>query len=354
MISLKKYLDQAESWTGKAGKVETPELLPVAIAAYRSALQEMGSCSLEACPALGEKLQQGLTVLEEKLSREITRESVEATEKRVQEQLQDWGRSAARHSQQRACEIKEILIAMARTAESVGERDQRCAKQISEVTGQLQRIANLEDLTQIRALLKRSAAELKISIDKMAAEGQAAVEDARAQISGYQSKLEKAEQISSCDSLTGLRSRRWMEELIERRIEARHPFCVAIIDLNGFKLVNDEHGHLVGDDLLKQFANELKLASRSSDVIGRWGGDEFIILIDGGMTEAKAQSNRLKEWVCGDYTVEARTGSLKLTVCASFGLAEHRANESLKELLHRADAEMYEQKPTCRGNGKKR
>jgi hypothetical protein len=157
MISLKKYLDQAESWTGKAGKVETPELLPVAIAAYRSALQEMGSCSLEACPALGEKLQQGLTVLEEKLSREITRESVEATEKRVQEQLQDWGRSAARHSQQRACEIKEILIAMARTAESVGERDQRCAKQISEVTGQLQRIANLEDLTQIRGRGKRTA-----------------------------------------------------------------------------------------------------------------------------------------------------------------------------------------------------
>ena len=352
MISLKKYLDQIEPDNKKAGKVDAKELLPAAINAYRSALQEMGSCSVEACPALGDTLRQGLGRLEEKISRETTRGSVEAMEKEVQEQLQEWGRRAAEHSEQRAGEIKEILIAMARTAESVGERDQRCAKQITEVTSQLQRIANLEDLTQIRSLLKRSAAELKTSIDRMAAEGKAAVEDARKQISGYQSKLEKAEQISSCDSLTGLRSRRWVEELIQRRIEAELPLCVAIIDLNGFKQVNDDYGHLVGDELLKQFAGELKGASRSSDVSGRWGGDEFIILLEGCMPEAKAQATRLREWVCGDYTVQAKSGALKLAVIASFGLAEHKAGESMQELLERADAEMYREKAGRGGNGK--
>jgi diguanylate cyclase (GGDEF)-like protein len=270
----------------------------------------------------------------------------------VQAQLQEWGKRAAQHSQQRTGEIKEILIAMARTAEAVGERDQRCAKQINEVTSQLQRIANLEDLTQIRSLLKRSAAELKTSVDKMAAEGKAAVEDARMQISGYRNKLEKAEQISSCDSLTGLRSRRWVEEMIGRRIERGLGLCVAIIDLNGFKQVNDEHGHLIGDEILKQFAGELKLASRSSDVTGRWGGDEFIIVLEGSMAEAQAQADRLKEWVCGDYTVETKSGPLKLAVVASFGLAEHRAGESMKELLERADGQMYKQKASCRGNGK--
>jgi diguanylate cyclase (GGDEF)-like protein len=352
MISLKKYLDQIEPDSKKAGKVEAKELLPVAMNAYRSALQEMGSCSVEACPALGDTLRKGLGRLEEKLSCEFTRESVEAAEKKVQEQLQDWGRRAAEHSEQRTGEIKEILIAMARTAESVGERDQRCAKQITDVTSQLQRIANLEDLTQIRSLLKRSAAELKTSIDRMAAEGKAAVEDAKKQISGYQSKLEKAELISSCDSLTGLRSRRWVEELLQRRIEAGIPLCVAIIDLNGFKQVNDDHGHLVGDELLKQFAGELKAASRSSDMTGRWGGDEFIILLEGSMAEAKAQAGRLREWVCGDYTVEAKSGALKLAVIASFGLAEYKAGESMQELLDRADAEMYREKAGCRGNGK--
>ena len=357
MISLKKYLDEAENTgkkTDKTDKCDAGGLLPATVSAYRSALLEMGGCSLNACPALGGELQQGLTELGERLSPEVTRDALATTEKKVQEQLQGWGRRAAKHSQQRATEIKEILITMARTAESVGERDQRCAKQISEVTSQLQKIANLDDLTQIRLSLKRSAAALKTSIDRMAAEGKAAVEQARVEISGYQEKLEKAEQIASRDSLTGLRSRLSVESTIAQRIEQKLRLCVAIIDLDGFKQVNDEHGHLTGDELLKQFATELKSACRSSDVIGRWGGDEFIILLECQIAEAQTQIARVREWVCGDYPVQGKSGLMKLKVVASIGLAEHQANEAMKELLARADADMYQRKAAARGNGAKR
>jgi diguanylate cyclase (GGDEF)-like protein len=349
MISLKKYIDQAGNNPKKHSTPDAKEVLPVAIAAFRSALLGMGNCTLDVCPALGKELQQSLGKLEENLSIDITREAVEATGKNVQEQLQDWGKRTTRHFQQRTDEIKEILIVMARTAEAVGERDQRCAIQINEVTAQLQRIASLEDLTQIRASLKRSAAELKTSIERMAAEGKAAIEQAQVEISSYQTKLKDAEQISSCDSLTGLRSRSWVENQIERRILAKLPLCVAIIDLDGFKQVNDDYGHLIGDELLQQFASELKSACRSTDVIGRWGGDEFIILLDCGMLLAKAQTDRLREWVCGDYTLQTKVGPMKRRVVASIGLAEHEANESIKVLLARADAEMYQQKAKSRG-----
>jgi len=314
-------------------------------------LQEMGSCSLNACPALGTELQESLGRLEEKVSIESTPESVEAVERNVQEQLQDWGRRAALHSQLRTGEIKEILIVMARTAEAVGKRDQRCAQQIYDVTSQLQSIANLDDLTLIRSSLKRSAAALKTSIDRMAAEGKAAVEKARAEICDYQTKLEEAEQVASCDSLTGLHNRRWVENLIQRRIEARLPLCVAVLDLDDFKKVNDDHGHLVGDELLKQFARELKSACRSSDVIGRWGGDEFIILLDCSIDEGRAQTYRLRDWVCGNYTIEAKFERIKLAVVASIGVAEHEPDETMKELINRADADMYHQKAASRING---
>ena len=233
---------------------------------------------------------------------------------------------------------------MARTAESVGERDARCAKQINEVTNQLQKIANLEDLTQIRASLKKSALELKMSVDNLTAEGKAAIQQLQAEVTSYQKKLEEAEQIASLDSLTGLRSRLWVENQIERRIHGKLPLCVAVIDMDGFKQVNDDHGHLIGDELLKQFSAELKSACRATDVIGRWGGDEFIILLNSGLSEAQAQINRLRQWVCGDYTVQGQSGLKKLRVNASVGLAEHLPNETLKELLARADAEMYQQK----------
>jgi diguanylate cyclase len=345
MISLKKYLDQANTRPSEEYRKPDPkELFPVTIAAYRSALLEMGSCSLDACPALGEGLQKNLGTLAETLSCEVTREAVESAEKTVQEELQDWGRRTAKHYEKQTSEVKEILIVMARTAESVGERDQRCAKQIHEVTNQLQRIANLEDLTQIRMSLKKSAAELKTSIDKMAAEGKAAIKQLQAEVSSYQTKLEEAEHIASRDSLTGLRSRLWVENQIQRRIDAKLPLCVAVIDMDGFKQVNDVHGHLIGDELLKQFATEVRSACRATDIVGRWGGDEFIILLTCSMTEAKAQADRIRQWVCGDYTVQGQAGPKKLRLDASIGLAEHMPDETLKGLLHRADADMYQQK----------
>ena len=190
-----------------------------------------------------------------------------------------WGRDTAKHYQQKACEVKDLLLVMAHTAESVSARDQRCAGQMSEVTERLKAIASLEDLTEIRASIEKSATELKTSIDRMTAEGKAALDHLREQVASYQSKLEEAEEIASRDALTGLSSRLYVEGQIEKRIGSGAPFCVALIDIDGFKKVNDNYGHLTGDELLKQFGAELRSACRATDVIGRWGGDEFILTL---------------------------------------------------------------------------
>jgi diguanylate cyclase (GGDEF)-like protein len=123
---------------------------------------------------------------------------------------------------------------------------------------------------------------------------------------------------------------------------------VLIIDVDGFKQVNDDHGHLAGDELLKLLATELKSVCRTMDVVGRWGGDEFIMLIEGGMQEAGKQTIRLREWVCGNYTVNGRSGPKKLRIDASIGVAERRPKEPMKDLLARADADMYRDKARSR------
>ena len=361
MISLKKYLDTELTTNEASGEPNGPAhregsdpgakaLLPATLAAYRSALLEMGQCSLDASPALGPKLQQGLCRLEENLCAAVTPEAIEATEDNVRQHLRSWGQRTANHQRQQVNEVKEILLVMARTAEAVGQRDQRCARQIDEVTTRLKRIANLEDLTQIRASIEKSASELKTSIDRMTAEGKAALDLLREEVSSYQAKLEAAEEIASCDSLTGLRSRLFVESQIGHRIESGLPFCVSIVDINGFKHVNDDHGHVAGDELLGQFAGKLKSACRSTDLVGRWGGDEFIILLYCGIADARAQIDRQQEWVCGYYTIQGSNGTQKLKVDASAGLAEHRAKETMKELLARADAAMYQRKAASRGD----
>jgi diguanylate cyclase (GGDEF)-like protein len=131
---------------------------------------------------------------------------------------------------------------------------------------------------------------------------------------------------------------------MQRRIAAKEPFCVVMLDLNGFKQVNDTYGHQAGDDLLKQFSTELRSASRATDVVGRWGGDEFIVVLDGNLTEARSHVERMQKWVFGSYTLQTGLEGLKVEANAALGLVEWQAGEDIKEVLARADALMHKQK----------
>jgi len=240
--------------------------------------------------------------------------------------------------------VKEILMVLACTAESVADRDQRYAARFGEFTKRFQALAKLEDLPQIRAAIVRGAKELKGCVDKMEQDGRESVTALRTQVSTYQAKLEQAEQRASHDTLTGLDNRQGVETKVQRRIAVRQPFCVVMLDLNGFKRVNDTHGHEAGDDLLKQFSTELRSASRATDVVGRWGGDEFIVVLDGNLEEAQSHVERMQKWVFGSYTLRSGPDGPKVHMNAAIGLVEWETGEGIKEVLARADALMYKQK----------
>jgi len=344
MISLKKYMDLDADELNKHLKPRPDDLLALMLDAYRSALGAMGNSGGQACPSLGPELQQGLMILAERLSEKTTAPVVRATEEHVAEQLQRWGGRAAEYFQQRADEVKEILMVLARAAESSAERDQHHSSQFGEFTTRLQAMVKLEDLPQIRAALLRGAEDLKTCVKKMEEDSRKSVAALRAQVATYQTKLEQAEHRAAVDALTGLYNRHGVEKRLEDRIAGTRPFCVVILDLNGFKQVNDTYGHLAGDDLLKQFAGELKSASRSTDVVGRWGGDEFIVLLDASLAEAKPHLERVHKWVFGKYKVQRGTEALCANIDAAIGLVAWQPGETMKAILERADAAMYQQK----------
>ena len=349
MISLKSFLDSDTSVPNpdaEAGRPETP--FAAALEAYGAALLAVGHCSLDACPGLGDGLEMSMAQLRGELSAAMPAAHLAGHSQQVQERLRDWGHDVSRHYQAKAREVKEILLTMARTAESVSAHDAHSASQMHAVTERLRAVATLEDLSEIRASINRSAAELKSSIDRMTEEGKEALDRLRRQVADYQAKLEEAERIASRDGLTGVSSRIYVESQIEQRMEAGAAFSLAIVDIDDFKRVNDRHGHLAGDALLRQFAAELRSACRSSDVIGRWGGDEFVLLFDAELQEARAQTERLRKWVCGDYTLRELDGGLKLEVTASIGLAACTRGETMSDLVARADRAMYEEKAARR------
>jgi diguanylate cyclase (GGDEF)-like protein len=344
VISLKKYLDLDPSELKKQLDADPSELFSSTLDCYRSALVAMGNCGVQACPALGPDLQLSLARMAERLAKKITPEMVREVEEGVEDHLRQWGERTSEYFKQKAAEIKEILLVLARTAESAAERDQRYSTQFTEFTARLESIANLEDLTQIRSSILQSATDLKGCVDRMAQDTRESVSQLRSQVCVYQTKLEEVEQRTSRDTVTGLDNRQTVEAKIERRIAEKRAFCVVMFDLNGFKQINDAHGHLAGDDLLKQFAQEMRSASRSTDVIGRWGGDEFIVILDCHLPEAQKHLERMQKWVFGEYEIQSGTGPAKVTMSAAVGVAECEPEESMKHLLGRADADMYKQK----------
>ena len=169
-------------------------------------------------------------------------------------------------------------------------------------------------------------------------------------ITDRKAKERHMDSIATSDPLTGVLNRRGFERDAARRLtESADDATGALlfIDLNDFKLINDQFGHEVGDQLLKVAAERLRKSLRSHDIIGRLGGDEFVALVpDVDPDVADQLARRLTETLEQPYNI----GRHRLVCAASIGLALYPMNaNTLTGLLREADQAMYRAKARCRG-----
>ena len=158
--------------------------------------------------------------------------------------------------------------------------------------------------------------------------------------------LQEAQHRGHHDGLTGLANRVLFDEIVEHdlaicgRTEA--PLAVLYVDLDGFKAVNDTHGHATGDELLCAVAARLKNGIRSSDLAARLGGDEFaIVLVNANMEAAATVAGKLADSVSMPYSI----GQLRIEISASIGVAGYPdSGTSSEALLRSADETMYKAK----------
>jgi diguanylate cyclase (GGDEF)-like protein len=158
--------------------------------------------------------------------------------------------------------------------------------------------------------------------------------------------LREAEHRAHHDVLTGLANRALFDEIVEQQLATCHRsgtvLSVLYVDLDGFKEVNDIHGHATGDELLRAVAARLKKEIRRSDVVARLGGDEFaIVLVHTAVEGAKKMASNLADKISMPYLI----GPLKLKISASIGVAGYPdSGTTSEELLQSADEAMYQEK----------
>ncbi|MFC5694155.1 histidine kinase N-terminal 7TM domain-containing protein [Pseudomonas sp. GCM10022186] len=196
----------------------------------------------------------------------------------------------------------------------------------------------LGQMFYLRDITERHCSELKL------AEALATSEERLRTITRLHEQLQEQ---ALRDPLTGLYNRRHLGELFAREVarcqRERTPIALALIDLDHFKQLNDRHGHLVGDDVLRAVALHLTGNLRGSDAVFRIGGEEFLLLLPGASgDEAYA---RLQELCCdlAARPLPTREGSLSVTLSAGLAVWPARG-QTLEELMQAADAALYEAK----------
>lgn len=168
----------------------------------------------------------------------------------------------------------------------------------------------------------------------------------KAQKSDLETALARIRELATRDELTGLINRRQMIQVLAehalRMKRQANGFAVAVIDLDFFKRVNDSHGHAVGDEVLRGFAQEARRVLRETDVIARWGGEEFLlVMVETPPGHPSMGLERLRETLRG---LQISSSVPELRISFSAGLTLYRPGEAVDAAIERADRALYEAK----------
>ena len=288
--------------------------------------------------ALGAALNDMAEQLEARLA------ELEAERGRVRDALARFGEAlVATH------DAKQLLSIVAATAvEATGARGSRIVSADGSVVtsgaadGEGERLvlpltASGEQFGTLELVGDSFSKEQRMNAASLAAHAVVALENAR--LHGM------VERQALVDGLTGLANRRAASDALHaeaaRAARLETPLSVVLADIDAFKDVNDAHGHAVGDEVLRAFADVLRETLRESDLAGRWGGEEFLLLLPGADAEGAAQLADRVRLGLAQRSIPSVPG---LHVSASFGVAEHAGETNTEQLVAAADGALYRAK----------
>lgn len=245
--------------------------------------------------------------------------------------------------------LKEMLAGfvdqLASFAETTGTYHDRmgvCARKIA-AARDISEIGHLLD--EVMAETRSIQVEAERSRNELTAARQRAIA-AEQQIDTLQKELDEASHLVRHDQLTGALNRRGLEEVFQREMAraVRHelPLCVALLDIDNFKKLNDTHGHQTGDDALVHLSRVVREHLRPQDTVARYGGEEFVIILpETTLEQAEQALVRLQRELTRAFFM---AGDQHVLITFSAGVTPSGTSEMLESVLDRADQAMYEAK----------
>lgn len=241
-------------------------------------------------------------------------------------------------------ELREVVSLLEQTAGSLRKKGETGERGLDGVAESLKSAVQCQSVEELRLRLQEEASRISALAVEMKRENEMLLSGLDREMSDYRRKLDEAARMANSDALTGLENRRGLESRVRDYFEAGVPFTIMIVDLNRFKSVNDRFGHLAGDSLLRAFGERLRGSLHASEHAARWGGDEFVVLMESNLRDAIMRTRQVEMKLKGVYQIATEAGTLRLEVSVSVGLAEARQGETAAQVFARADSLLYREK----------
>jgi diguanylate cyclase (GGDEF)-like protein len=270
-------------------------------------------------------------------------QSLEDSRQVLHEILGDFSGKARHNNQTLARDLNQTLDMMARTEDSRSVRNVQYVERLVDFADQVDAAIRAGDLPR----LARQTSELRGFAESIELDSHDAFARLRKKMIEIQLRLHEAELLATLDPLTGVANRRELDRELAARVAGQQQFCILLFDLNGFKAVNDQYGHLCGDEVLKQLGARLGGQVRARDFVCRWGGDEFVAILACEQAHAETRSRQIAARLNGPYHINGEGHEVHVDIAVSVGLAQYAPGESLAQLFRRVDESMYRNKDTA-------
>ena len=323
-----------------ASGVDAGAILPAVLDAYCAAISDITDALEAIYPEVAETYREQLIDLRKRLASGADAQTVAESRTTLHNVLTAFAIRAHRYSEALTDRLNQALAAVASNEDSRSLRSVRYVSHLIDFVDQME--AAVRSMNQER--LVQQAAELRDFAESIELDSRDDYRQLREKLDQFRHRLVEAELLASRDPLTGVANRRELDRQLSSRIQGGNRFCVLLFDLNQFKAINDECGHLYGDEVLRQVGARLAGQVRSRDLVCRWGGDEFVVLLDCGLDDALARSRQIVQWLNGAYRLHVEGREQRINIGVSAGVAEYLPGETPEEMFERVDASLYAQK----------
>lgn len=267
-------------------------------------------------------------------------QTLEESRTGLHSELLDFAGKAREYNNALAGDVAKALALLAQNESAVAVRNDKYVERLARFVDRMEHVAESGDLS----LAAGQAVELRGLVESMERDSRDANAHLHAKLAEFQNKLREVEFLASVDPLTGIANRREFDRQLRARVAADRQFCLLLFDLDTFKRINCDYGHLCGDEILKQLGSRLSSHVRPRDFVCRWGGDEFVALLECPLANAQARAQEIAQLLGGVYRVVLEGQQIDVNIGVSFGISERLQGETAEQVFQRADEGMYRQK----------